>query len=288
MFSKAIFTSAVTLALAGQVFGHCAIQPQLGVQGNSTRNDVQRPSQSAECGTTNIAQTIDSSTAVPLDATNSFAATAVNFNAGQDGSTQVTALVDPTGTGNSFVAATVTKNGILAPTTVAPADLAITLPAGTTCTGGAAKNLCLVSFTTAGGSVTAWSSRRPLPALEQQQPTPRPLLERQQRTRPPQLARLARPPLTRPQPARLARPALPTRPRPRLASITVTIITRVLRVLRVLPLVLVLLPVPPPLVLPPPTPPLLAALSAPALPVLSSSASTTKASTSSALSSVAS
>jgi len=151
MFSKAIFTSAVTLALAGQVFGHCAIQPQLGVQGNSTRNDVQRPSQSAECGTTNIAQTIDSSTAVPLDATNSFAATAVNFNAGQDGSTQVTALVDPTGTGNSFVAATVTKNGILAPTTVAPADLAITLPAGTTCTGGAAKNLCLVSFTTAGG-----------------------------------------------------------------------------------------------------------------------------------------
>lgn len=37
------------------------------------------------------------------------------------------------------------------PTTVGSAQIAVSLPAGTKCTGGTAGNLCLVSFTTAGG-----------------------------------------------------------------------------------------------------------------------------------------
>lgn len=37
------------------------------------------------------------------------------------------------------------------PTTVGSAQVAVSLPAGTKCTGGTAGNLCLVSFTTAGG-----------------------------------------------------------------------------------------------------------------------------------------
>lgn len=38
-----------------------------------------------------------------------------------------------------------------APTDVGTQNLSVQLPAGTSCTGGASKNLCLVSFTTAGG-----------------------------------------------------------------------------------------------------------------------------------------
>ena len=72
---------------------------------------------------------------------------------GQDGSREVTsAKVDTTGTGNSFAAtATVTKNGIKAPTDVTSQQLTLSLPAGTKCTGGVDKASCLVSLTTAGG-----------------------------------------------------------------------------------------------------------------------------------------
>jgi len=150
MFSKTILFSAIVLGFANQAFGHAAIQPQLGIQGNSTRNDVQQPSTSSPCGNTDIASNINNSTAVALDSTNSFSTSIVNFNGGQDGSTQVTAQVDPTGTGKSFTSATVTQNGQLAPPAAGSAQLSVSLPAGTKCTGGTAGNLCLVSFKTAG------------------------------------------------------------------------------------------------------------------------------------------
>jgi hypothetical protein len=70
---------------------------------------------------------------------------------GKDGSRQVTMTVDAAGTGAKFVAGKVTANGQAAPATTGTEKITASLPAGTTCTGGATKNKCLASFTTAGG-----------------------------------------------------------------------------------------------------------------------------------------
>jgi hypothetical protein len=72
-------------------------------------------------------------------------------SSGKDGSRQVTMTVDATGTGAKFVAGKVTANGQAAPATTGTEKITASLPAGTTCTGGASKNKCLASFTTAGG-----------------------------------------------------------------------------------------------------------------------------------------
>ncbi|RDX57566.1 hypothetical protein OH76DRAFT_1310533, partial [Lentinus brumalis] len=143
--------AALGLSLSLQAHAHAAISPALGVQGTPARNDVQRPSTAKPCGNINIAQTIDSSTAVKAATNGSFAATITNFNAGTDGSTQVTAKVDATGTGKSFVNAEVLQNGVKSPTSTGSTQLVIQMPAGTTCSGGATGDKCLVTFTTAGG-----------------------------------------------------------------------------------------------------------------------------------------
>jgi len=151
MFSKSsVLASILLLSSLSGVLGHGAIAPALGVKGNPVRNDVQRPSTATPCGSINIAQNLDTSTAVPAAADGSFAVTVTNFNAGQDGSTQVTGSVDATGVGKTFSAITITKNGVKAPTTVGSVQVEASLPAGTKCTGGTSKNLCLVSFVTAG------------------------------------------------------------------------------------------------------------------------------------------
>ncbi|EIM88837.1 uncharacterized protein STEHIDRAFT_53738 [Stereum hirsutum FP-91666 SS1] len=151
MFSSRLFISVLALALSvAQVNAHAAIAPALGVSGNPVRNDVQRPSTATPCGTVNIAQNIDTSTAIPLTGS-TFQATVTDFNAGADGSRSVSAQVDATGAGKSFTAATVTTNGNANPTTVGSDQVTVQMPAGTTCTGGAAGNLCLVSFKTTAG-----------------------------------------------------------------------------------------------------------------------------------------
>ena len=132
-FSKSLVAvAALCLSLSLQVHAHAAIAPALGVQGTPVRSDVQRPTKARPCGRINIAQNIDSSTAVTAAADGSFDTTITNFNAyascltypwlsanlsgsvrrGRDGSTQVTAQVDATGTGESFVDAQVLKNGV--------------------------------------------------------------------------------------------------------------------------------------------------------------------------------
>jgi hypothetical protein len=69
------------LALAVQVSAHAAINPALGVSAaKAVRNDVQRPSGNKPCGNTNIAQNIDSSTAVTADASGAFTVSIENFN----------------------------------------------------------------------------------------------------------------------------------------------------------------------------------------------------------------
>jgi len=152
MLFHAILAQTVgILALTSQVRAHCFISPGLGVSGVGVRNDVQKPSTASPCGTASLAD-IDSSTAAV--ATNGlFNAVATNFNAGKDGSTALqSATLDTTGTGKSFSGTvTIVKNGVAAPSSVAPANLQLQLPPGTTCTGGKSGNLCLVSTVTDGG-----------------------------------------------------------------------------------------------------------------------------------------
>jgi len=152
MFSKVFATISVLLAVSSQVHGHAIIAPPLGVTGTPARSDVQRPSTASPCGTINVASTLDTSTPVQAAADGTFTTTATDFNAGADGSTSVSAKVDPTAQGTTFTTpVTVSANGIAAPTTVGSAQIVAALPAGTTCSGGTAGNLCLVQFTTTAG-----------------------------------------------------------------------------------------------------------------------------------------
>ncbi|KAG9082989.1 hypothetical protein FRC06_004741 [Ceratobasidium sp. 370] len=144
-FTKVLLVLA---AFSASALGHSGLTPALGVQGKITRNQVQRPSTAKPCGTASLAA-LDTSTAVKLNG-NTFTVTATNFNGGRDGSTQMTAQVDPTGKGTSFKPATVIKNGVLAPATTGDVQITVQMPAGVTCGGGAGKNKCLVSFKSAG------------------------------------------------------------------------------------------------------------------------------------------
>lgn len=152
MFINSLVVSSVILALTSQVFGHATINPPLGVTGTAVRADALRPSTAQPCGAVSgtISSLLATSSSVAASG-NSFTATITNYNGGQDGSTQVTAQVDPTGEGKTFTAATVTKNGVLAPPAAGSAQITVALPAGTTCTGGTNKDTCLVAFKTAGG-----------------------------------------------------------------------------------------------------------------------------------------
>jgi hypothetical protein len=152
MFSKSFIAPIFLLALTSSVNAHAGITPALGVKGDFTRNDVQRPSSAQPCGNINIAQNLDTSTAVKADANGNFLPSITNFNPGADGSRAIkTVEVDGTGTGNNFVAAKMIVNGDDAPTNDTTQQLTAQLPAGTSCTGGASKNLCLASFTTTAG-----------------------------------------------------------------------------------------------------------------------------------------
>ena len=82
LFSKNIVAAAaLLLSVSLQAHAHAAISPMLGVKGTPKRSDVQRPSTAKPCGAVNIAQTLDSSTAIPLNADGTFTATIQNFNA---------------------------------------------------------------------------------------------------------------------------------------------------------------------------------------------------------------
>lgn len=152
MFSKALTAFTIVTALALQANAHAGITPALGVTGTFARGNVQRPSAANECGNINVAQNIDKSTPVAASANGQFTVTVTNFNAGQDGSRQVSATVDATGTGKTFAGqVSISKNGNGNPTSTGSDQVTAALPAGTKCTGGASGNLCLVSFKTTAG-----------------------------------------------------------------------------------------------------------------------------------------
>lgn len=80
MFAKIWASSLLVLGLCLQVTAHAAVAPALGVQGNPTRGDVQRPSAAKPCGNVDIASKIGSSTPVLADADGSFKVTGTCFN----------------------------------------------------------------------------------------------------------------------------------------------------------------------------------------------------------------
>jgi len=153
MFSKVFATVSVMLAVSSQVHGHGGVQPFFGVTGTLAKSDISKLVASSPCGNVDIASSLDTSTAVPAAADGTFDVTGVTFDTGSDGSESVSANVDPTATGASFTTpVTITTNGDPAPATTSVASpIVAALPAGTTCTGGAAGNLCLVQFVTTAG-----------------------------------------------------------------------------------------------------------------------------------------
>ncbi|KAF4564523.1 hypothetical protein EYR40_010688 [Pleurotus pulmonarius] len=152
MFStKSLFGAVLALAFSVQVSAHAGATPALGVAGQFTRGDVERPSTANPCGEVNIAQTLNAATPIVAAADGTFTATVQNFNGGRDGSRQFTVAVDAAAAGTNFVPATVSKNGDPAPAAVGTEQLVGQLPAGTTCTGGQAGNLCLAQFKSSAG-----------------------------------------------------------------------------------------------------------------------------------------
>ncbi|KAJ7793436.1 hypothetical protein B0H14DRAFT_2622891 [Mycena olivaceomarginata] len=90
---------------------------------------------------------LNTSTAITAAADGSVTLKVQNFNAGADGSTSISVEVVQTGMGKKFVAG----NGNHKPSKVETDQVTFSLPAGTKCAGGKAKNLCLVSVKTTGG-----------------------------------------------------------------------------------------------------------------------------------------
>ena len=80
MLSKSFIAIVFLLASISSANAHAGVSPALGVKGQMTRNDVQRPSTGSPCGNVNIAQNLDSSTAVPADENGNFSPNITDFN----------------------------------------------------------------------------------------------------------------------------------------------------------------------------------------------------------------
>lgn len=155
MFPKAWTSVTILLAASLEVHAHAAVAPVLGLGATAPkRSDVKRPNGLAPCGLgVNVNNALAQSTPIQAAADGTFTATVTNFNAGRDGSRQMTAQVDAAATGKrgNFVDMTVTQNGDARPASTGSQQLVATLPAGTKCTGGTTGDLCLVSFKSLGG-----------------------------------------------------------------------------------------------------------------------------------------
>lgn len=80
MVSKSFIVYTFLLCFTASVDAHALINPALGVNGQGTRNDVQNPSTANPCGKINIAQTLDTSTALPVSSNGSISPTITDFN----------------------------------------------------------------------------------------------------------------------------------------------------------------------------------------------------------------
>jgi hypothetical protein len=80
MFSKSFIAFVFLLTLTSSVNAHAIISPALGIQGKPMRNDVQRPSNGNPCGNVDIAEHINTSTAVVADENGTFSPSITNFD----------------------------------------------------------------------------------------------------------------------------------------------------------------------------------------------------------------
>jgi hypothetical protein len=80
MFPKSFIAPIFVLALTYSANAHAGINPALGVKGELTRKDVQRPSDAKPCGDVNIKQALDSSTPILANADETFSPSVTNFN----------------------------------------------------------------------------------------------------------------------------------------------------------------------------------------------------------------
>ena len=131
MFSKSFIAPIFFLALTSSINVHAVVAPALGVKGNPARSDVQRPSQAKPCGNIDIAQNLDTSTAVNEMKTEAFPLTLLTLIreyivrahlleriSHLIGMSSVlfmvhdrSRLVDASGTGTNFVPARILTNG---------------------------------------------------------------------------------------------------------------------------------------------------------------------------------
>ena len=81
MFSKMLLALTLVMGMTLHVHADAIIAPPLGVTGTPVQNDVQKPSTASPCGNVDIAQNLDTSTPITVDASGIFSATITNFNA---------------------------------------------------------------------------------------------------------------------------------------------------------------------------------------------------------------
>lgn len=80
MVSKSFIAYTFLLCFTTSVNAHAFIDPGLGVKGQGSRNDVQNPTDAKPCGNVNIAQTLDTSTALQLSSNGSISPSITDFN----------------------------------------------------------------------------------------------------------------------------------------------------------------------------------------------------------------
>ncbi|KAF9489582.1 hypothetical protein BDN71DRAFT_1401399 [Pleurotus eryngii] len=148
--TRIIATSAVVVGLSASAYAHAAAHPALGIKEPMKRPDVRRPDAKSPCGAgVNIATSLETVQPIQVAADGTFSVVVENYNGGIDGSRQFTLKVDPTGTGKSFQAGTITKNGLKVTIKNEKETIQAKLPAGMICQGGQAQNLCVAQFTNA-------------------------------------------------------------------------------------------------------------------------------------------
>ncbi|KAH9986117.1 hypothetical protein BJV77DRAFT_1082340 [Russula vinacea] len=153
MISKSFVALIFLFAFTSSVNAQVCMEPALGVSGTPTAQDVRKPTDALPCGGVNIAQNLESSTPIQADKDGKFSPSSLASQRDGSGGSQsiATVKVDPSATGNNFVAANMLTNGPSAPAQAGTQQLSVQLPTGINCTGGTGKNLCLASFVTTQG-----------------------------------------------------------------------------------------------------------------------------------------
>jgi len=142
--SLALLLAACVHSVTGLGFPS-GITPALGVNGTLTAADLPQIAEFSPCGSPLVSnEKLDSSTPAAEFVTG---ATSVNVEAialANNAGLQFLVSLDPTGVSNNLTQITVTNQGQLSNNAGTTQELTLQLPAGLQCTGGTARNLCLI------------------------------------------------------------------------------------------------------------------------------------------------